>query len=54
MPATPGAITDSPLLFSACQRHDDAAMKRKTTGLIGERLAVDFLSKQGYEIVEAN
>jgi putative endonuclease len=29
-------------------------MKRKTTGLIGERLAVDFLSKQGYEIVEAN
>ena len=29
-------------------------MKRKTTGMIGEKLAADFLTKQGYEIVEAN
>ena len=29
-------------------------MKRKTTGIIGERLAADFLTKQGYEIIETN
>jgi putative endonuclease len=29
-------------------------MKRKTTGIIGERLAADFLTKQGYEIIEKN
>jgi len=29
-------------------------MKRKTTGMIGEKLAADFLSKQGYEIIETN
>jgi putative endonuclease len=29
-------------------------MKRKTTGLIGEKLAADFLTKQGYEIIETN
>ena len=29
-------------------------MKRKTTGMIGEKLAADFLTKQGYEIVETN
>jgi putative endonuclease len=29
-------------------------MKRKTTGMIGEKLAADFLTKQGYEIIETN
>ncbi len=29
-------------------------MKRKTTGITGEKLAADFLVKQGYEIVETN
>ena len=29
-------------------------MKRKTTGMIGEKLAADFLIKQGYKIVETN
>ena len=29
-------------------------MKRKTTGIIGEKLAADFLTKQGYEIIETN
>ena len=29
-------------------------MKRKTTGIIGEKLAADFLTKQGYEIIEKN
>ncbi len=29
-------------------------MKRKTTGIIGERLAADFLIKQGYEIIETD
>ena len=29
-------------------------MKRKTTGMVGERLAGDFLAKQGYEIIETN
>jgi len=29
-------------------------MKRKTTGDVGEKLAGDFLTKQGYEIIETN
>jgi putative endonuclease len=29
-------------------------MKRKTTGIIGEKIAADFLAKQGYEIIETN
>jgi putative endonuclease len=29
-------------------------MKRKTTGMIGEKLAADFLTKQGYDIIESN
>ena len=29
-------------------------MKRKTTGMIGEKLAADFLTKQGYTIIETN
>lgn len=29
-------------------------MKRKTTGAIGEKLAADYLIKQGYEIIETN
>jgi putative endonuclease len=29
-------------------------MNRKTTGMIGEKLAADFLSKQGYSIIEKN
>ena len=29
-------------------------MKRKTTGMIGEKLAADFLTKQGYCIIETN
>ena len=29
-------------------------MKRKTTGMIGEKLAADFLTRQGYEIIETN
>jgi putative endonuclease len=29
-------------------------MKRKTTGLIGEKLAADFLGKQGYKIITGN
>jgi putative endonuclease len=29
-------------------------MKRTTTGMIGEKLAADFLTKQGYEIIETN
>jgi len=36
MLTTSGAFTDSPLLFSTRQRNDAAAMKRKTTGIIGE------------------
>jgi putative endonuclease len=54
MSATLWSVTNTPLLFSTSQRHDDAAMKRKTTGMIGEKLAADFLMKQGYEIVETN
>jgi putative endonuclease len=29
-------------------------MNRKTTGMIGEKLAADFLTKQGYTIIETN
>jgi len=29
-------------------------MKRKTTGIIGEKLARDFLRKRGYRILETN
>ena len=29
-------------------------MKRKTTGMVGEKLAADFLSKKGYKIIETN
>jgi putative endonuclease len=29
-------------------------MKRKTTGMIGEKLAAAFLTRQGYEIIETN
>jgi len=29
-------------------------MKRQTTGMIGEKLAADFLARQGYEIIEKN
>lgn len=29
-------------------------MKRKTTGIIGEKLAADFLTENGYEIIETN
>jgi putative endonuclease len=29
-------------------------MKRKTTGMLGEKLAADFLTCQGYAIIETN
>ena len=29
-------------------------MKRKTTGMIGEKLAADYLIRQGYEIIKTN
>ena len=29
-------------------------MKRKTTGMIGEKLAAEYLTRQGYEIIETN
>jgi len=29
-------------------------MTRKATGIIGEKLASEFLTKQGYEIIETN
>jgi putative endonuclease len=29
-------------------------MKRQTTGIIGEKLAADFLTRQGYAIIETN
>jgi putative endonuclease len=29
-------------------------MKRKTTGMLGEKLAADFLTRQGYAIIETN
>lgn len=29
-------------------------MKRQTTGIIGEKLAADFLTRQGYQIIEKN
>jgi len=29
-------------------------MKRQTTGIIGEKLAADFLIRQGYAIIETN
>ena len=29
-------------------------MKRRDTGILGEQLACDFLSKNGYDIVETN
>ena len=29
-------------------------MKRKETGILGERLAKDFLKKRGYHIIETN
>jgi putative endonuclease len=29
-------------------------MKRQTTGIIGEKLAAEFLIRQGYEIIEKN
>ena len=29
-------------------------MNRKTTGMSGEKLAADFLTKQGYTIIETN
>lgn len=29
-------------------------MKRQTTGTVGEKLAADFLTKQGYKIIETN
>jgi len=29
-------------------------MKRKTTGILGEKLAAEYLTRQGYEIIETN
>ena len=29
-------------------------MKRQTTGLIGEKLAAEYLTRQGYKIIETN
>jgi putative endonuclease len=29
-------------------------MKRQTTGMLGEKLAADFLTTQGYQIIETN
>ncbi|MFC1917736.1 YraN family protein [Chloroflexota bacterium] len=29
-------------------------MKRRDTGLLGERLAREFLEKQGYRVIESN
>ena len=29
-------------------------MKRKDTGILGEKLAADFLEKRGYQIIETN
>jgi putative endonuclease len=48
------SFTDPPLLFSTSARYHDDAMKRQTTGMLGEKLAADFLTKQGYKIIETN
>ncbi len=29
-------------------------MKRQTTGIIGEKLAAEFLTRQGYQFIEKN
>ena len=29
-------------------------MKRQTTGIIGEKLAAEFLTRQGYQVIEKN
>jgi len=42
-----GAVSHPPLFFPACQRYDGAAMKRKTTGMLGEKLAADFFNLSG-------
>src|SRR5271157_3252850 len=54
MPAALWSFTNTSVFISTCQRRNDDTMKRKTTGTIGEKLAADFLTEQGYEIIETN
>jgi len=45
----------SPPVFPAGQGDNGIdAMKRRDTGILGERLACDFLGKNGYNILETN
>ena len=48
-------MPDSSPVFPASQRGDlSGIMKRRDTGILGEKLARDFLGKNGYHILETN
>jgi len=54
VPAAVRTVPHSPLFFSTGQRLDGNVMKRQTTGIIGEKLAAEYLIRQGYRIIEKN
>ena len=48
-------MSRSPLVVPTGQRNGGTMdMKRRETGIIGEKLACDFLGKNGYQIMETN
>ena len=49
------AMPHPPPVLQASQGHNSARkMKRRDTGILGEKLAQKFLKKRGYRIVETN
>ena len=55
MPTPTGAIPHPPPVLPTSQGYNSAReMKRRDTGALGEKLARDFLKKQGYRILETN
>jgi len=48
-----GTVSYPSLLLQTGERYD-GKMKRRDTGILGEKLARDFLKKRGYHIIETN
>ena len=55
MPTPVGTIPHPSPVFQTSQRHNlSREMRRRDTGILGEKLAKDFLKKRGYHIWETN
>jgi putative endonuclease len=47
-------VSYSPPFFPSGEKHGIRAMSRRDTGILGERLAAEFLGERGYHIIETN